>query len=91
MEGVEVNFLVCNPIPFPLQFASRHYTFRMPSDGYRGIFNLYLKMTKPIVTPLTVAFCLNLILGMFITYREIVDFHSIMHKVDRKLELLENS
>lgn len=73
-----------------LQFAARHYTFRMPTDGYRGILSLYVKMTKPILTPLTVAFCANMLIGMFVTYREIVDFHTIMSKVDKKMELLEN-
>lgn len=83
--------LTANPFNnyLPFQFASRHYTFRMPTDGYRGILNLYVKMTKPILTPLTVAFCLNMMIGMFITYREIVDFHSIITQVDHKIELLD--
>lgn len=75
--------------PFVFQFASRHYTFRMPTDGYRGILSLYVKMTKPILTPLAIAFGLNMIAGMYLTYRQIIDFHSIITKVDHKMELLE--
>lgn len=80
--------MVLSPLA-SFMFASRHYTFRMP-EGVKGIFNLYVKMTKPILTPLTVAFCVNMMIGMFVTYREILDFHSIMTRVDTKLTLLEN-
>lgn len=61
----------------------------MGVGGTKEIFKLYMKMTKPILTPMTVAFFANYIIGMFVTYRELVDFHAIMTKVDKKIEIID--
>lgn len=55
-----------------MQYAVRHYTFRLPSiiEEPRALFGVYVKMTRPIVPALGVALGLNALVASYITYRE---------------------
>lgn len=61
--------------------------FEKPAE----LWKLYVKMTTPMLTRISILFCGNLIVGMYFTYREIIDFHTIMAKLEKRIDKIENS
>uniref|UniRef100_A0A1B0DAZ8 Uncharacterized protein n=1 Tax=Phlebotomus papatasi TaxID=29031 RepID=A0A1B0DAZ8_PHLPP len=72
-------------------YANRHFTYRIPSitQQPREILTLWAKLTRPIAGPLIGIFLANYFAAMYLTNREIQDFHLIMVKLDKSTSLLE--
>ncbi|XP_059616778.1 transmembrane protein 126A [Phlebotomus argentipes] len=73
-------------------FATRHFTYKLPSitQSPMEVFQLWKKLTRPIALPLLGICFGNYLFGMYITSRQIEDFHSIMIQVDKATSRLES-
>lgn len=78
------------------QFATRHYTYRIPSITSEPleVFKLWMKFTKPIKNTIITFIAFNCFAGMFITYKEIESFwriQSILEQAAKDNELVEGN
>lgn len=89
--GVVYPFLL-GPIA-SFMFATRHFTYRLPSitEQPREVVKLWMKLTKSASGTGTAFLILNLFAGMLITYREMTEHYTINLKLTELEEKLENS
>ncbi|XP_055525483.1 transmembrane protein 126A [Wyeomyia smithii] len=68
-------------------FATRHFTFRLPSitEQPREVLKLYQKLSRPITMAVTIMLAFNMLLSMFLTSKE---FESV-HRINLKLMQIE--
>lgn len=66
-----------------LMFATRHFTYRIPSPikNTSEFFKFFYKIGKPLTTPLTVAFGLQCVLSLIITHWEVETIHKVLLKI----------
>jgi transmembrane protein 126A len=64
-------------------FATRHFTYRLPSvtENPKEVFKLWMKLTKSASTTGTAFLVINLFAGMFITYREMTEHYALNLKL----------
>lgn len=64
--------------PTHLQFAVRHFTYRLPSLSYpKEVFAVYRKMTRPLTMFLSIALAVHTLIAMALTQKQILDFHRL--------------
>lgn len=70
-------------LSLPLQFATRHFTYRLPSinENPKKLFQVYKKMTRPLTMFLTVALGIHTLAAMALTQKEILDCHRLQQEI----------
>ncbi|KFB38818.1 AGAP000896-PA-like protein [Anopheles sinensis] len=92
-------FQSCFAVGYPMllvplssfMFATRHFTYRLPSitEKPAEVLKLFRKLSGPITLPLTLMLAFNLTLSIFLTGKEFEAVHKVnLHllAVERKLE-----
>ncbi|XP_053681776.1 uncharacterized protein LOC128732534 [Sabethes cyaneus] len=75
-------------------FATRHFTFRLPSitEQPREMLKVYQKLSRPIMSVVTVMLAFNVMVSMFLTAKEFEAVYNVNLKlVEMEKELEHNS
>lgn len=64
-------------------FATRHFTYRLPSitEKPMDVLRVYMKLTKPITNSLLILAGINGLVAMYITYKQMETFHFVKGKL----------
>lgn len=93
--AIQGGFGVCYPTilaPFAaFMFATRHYTYRLPSIMKEPleVFKLWQNMTRPILPVLAAAFAGQAVVAMYITYKEQMQIWRLQLKMQHLEQLAE--
>lgn len=73
-------------------FATRHFTYRLPSITAEPmqLFRLWRKFTNPIINTIFGLVCINFLVAGFLTYKEMESFYGIQLKLHQLEEKFEN-
>lgn len=74
-------------------FATRHYTYRLPSitEEPIAVLKLWKKLTMPISGRLALAFGVHMIAAIILTYKEMENLYTVQNKLIELEERLENA
>uniref|UniRef100_A0A182QAC0 Transmembrane protein 126A n=1 Tax=Anopheles farauti TaxID=69004 RepID=A0A182QAC0_9DIPT len=93
--AIQGGFAVAYPMLLvPLSsfmFASRHFTYRLPSitEKPKEVLNLIRKLSGPIMMPITLMLAFNVALAMFLTGKEFETVYKVnmeLFEIERRLE-----
>lgn len=87
--AVAYPMLLCPLSSF--MFATRHFTYRLPSitEKPKEVLKLYRKLSGPIMTPITLMLAFNVALAIFLTGKEFETVYKInirLLEIERQME-----